>query len=483
MPGGGLGRPPDSQPKRETAVPDSPLPAKPVPARPSLLAGATDFFSAVPLALFLLIALAATSIFGTVILQGGGQEQYVGEYGEGMTSFIRLLALDDMYHSWWFLSLLGLLLLNIVLCSARRFPRAWRLMTGRPEPLGDDLFRRLKYRASLRHGGDPVAALASAEAMLASRIGKPARIEDAASVTLTSDRGWYGRLGVYVTHLSILILALGVLYGGMTGYRGDVELREGQSVSRIPLRGRSSAVVLPFTVRCDKFTIEFYGNGQPKGYYSDLVIIDGGREAARKKIRVNDPLRYQGWSFFQSSYGTDPSSTVTLEVLDPGGRIVAPDITVRQGDKFTVPNDSSEYVVGALTASAPGIGGAMVEFHLYRGSEHSDFAVIEKNPRYDAARRGPVYFRIKSAADVRPYTGLEVAKDPGVPVIWLACVIMMAGLYITFFVAHQRVWVRVEKDPATTTVLAAGTTSRNPVVFEREFEEMVAEMKKSLKER
>ena len=72
-------------------------------------------------------------------------------------------------------------------------------------------------------------------------------------------------------------------------------------------------------------------------------------------------------------------------------------------------------------------------------------------------------------------------QDPGVPVVWLACIVMMAGLYITFFVAHQRVWVRVEKDRSSPTVLAAGTTSRNPVAFERDFEAMVAELKASLK--
>ncbi len=468
-----------------TPADQAPRPAPPTAKPSDPLQGAVDFLSSVPLALFLLIALAATSIFGTLIVQQRGQEEYLQRFGEGMTSFIHFLVLDDMYHSWWFLSLLILLLLNITICSVKRFPRAWRQMTDPPAPLADDLFRRLKYRASLRHGGDRAAALAVAEKAVA-RFGRPRRLADAAGVTVTADRGWYGRMGVFVTHLSVLLLAVGVLVGGLTGYRGGVNLLEGQSTDRVPLRGgkggRSTAVLLPFSVRCDRFTIEYYDNGAPKSYLSDLTVIEDGREVLKKRIRVNDPLRYGEWSFFQSNYGTDPSSTVTLEVLDQGGRVVSPDITVKADDQFTVPNDPAQYVVGSLSPSAPGIGGAMAEFHRYLGSGHSDFAVLAANPRYDRERRGPVFFRIKSTA-IRQYTGLDVAKDPGVPVVWLSWIVVMAGLYITFFVAHQRVWVRVDDDPASPAVLAAGTTSRNPVVFEKEFEGMVGEIRKGLKER
>jgi cytochrome c biogenesis protein len=473
-------------PVTENPIPPAPAEQTPRPVPPAgkqsgPLQRAVDFLSSVPLALFLLIALAATSIFGTLIVQQRGQQEYLQRFGEGMTSFIRFLVLDDMYHSWWFLLLLFLLLLNITLCSAKRFPRSWRQMTDPPPPLADDLFRRLKYRASLRHGGDGAAALAMAEKAVA-RFGRPRRLTDGKGTTVTADRGWYGRLGVYITHLSILLLAVGVVVGGLTGYRGDVNLLEGQSTDRVPLRGRNTAVLLPFQVRCDRFTIEFYDNGSPKSYLSDLTVIEDGREVLKKRIRVNDPLRYREWSFFQSNYGTDPSSTVTLEVLDQGGRVVLPDITVKAGDQVAVPNDPSQYVVGSLAPNAPGIGGAMVEFHRYLGSEHSDFAVIAANPAYDKERRGPVYFRIKSAA-IRQYTGLDIGKDPGVPVVWFSWIVVMAGLYVTFFVAHQRVWVRVDDDPASQALLVAGTTSRNPAVFEKEFEGLVGEIRKGLKER
>ena len=30
------------------------------------------------------------------------------------------------------------------------------------------------------------------------------------------------------------------------------------------------------------------------------------------------------------------------------------------------------------------------------------------------------------------YTGLQVAKDPGVWVVWLGCTLMMVGIYVAF---------------------------------------------------
>jgi cytochrome c biogenesis protein len=97
-------------------------------------------------------------------------------------------------------------------------------------------------------------------------------------------------------------------------------------------------------------------------------------------------------------------------------------------------------------------------------------------------RGGSVYFRIKNT-NILEYTGLQVAWDPGVPVVWLACIIMIIGLYTAFFVVHKRVWLRVDLDTDETAVLIAGTSNRNPASFEREFEIALADLKEALKGR
>ncbi len=63
--------------------------------------------------------------------------------------------------------------------------------------------------------------------------------------------------------------------------------------------------VLPFAVRLDKFTAEFHpGTMKPKAFTSIIHRIEDGREAG-VTIRMNEPMRYKGYTFFQASYGPD----------------------------------------------------------------------------------------------------------------------------------------------------------------------------------
>jgi len=439
-----------------------------------------DSMASVTLAIFLLIILAVTSIFGTVILQKGNPEQYLMEYGPGMYKLFQFLALDDMYRSWWFLTILILLLVNITTCTIKRFPRAWRLMTQSPKVLDDALFKRMKHRGSGRRGIDPEDAVDEARAVIEEHFGKAKETREASSVTLYVDKGWYGRLGAYIVHLSILILAVGAVYGGMMGFKGFVGIVEGTAVDRVPLRGKNTAIKLPFTIQCDNFEVVYYpGTQQPKDYYSDLTVFRNGQVEQKKRIEVNHPLIVDGIYFYQSSYGVDRNSTVTLQVLDPAGNVAGPDVTVAAGQSFNVMGDPSTYqveeLIPTITAGRPGV--RIIQF---LGNTSRDFYVLDAAPDRDKARGGPIYLKIKST-NIREYTGLQVAWDPGVNIIWLACIVMMLGLYIAFFVAHKRVWVRVDLDSDDTAVLIAGTTNRNPATFEREFESAVADLKDALK--
>ncbi|HEY7533962.1 MAG TPA: cytochrome c biogenesis protein ResB, partial [Nitrospiraceae bacterium] len=87
-----------------------------------------EFFASIKLAMFLFIALAMTATIGTVIQQGERPEVYVKEYGEEAYRWFVRLGFIDVYHTWWFTSLLGLLCINSLTCFYKRFPAVWRSM-------------------------------------------------------------------------------------------------------------------------------------------------------------------------------------------------------------------------------------------------------------------------------------------------------------------------------------------------------------------
>lgn len=69
--------------------------------------------------------------------------------------------------------------------------------------------------------------------------------------------------------------------------------------------------LMPFAVRLDKFTAEFYpGTMKPSKFVSDITRIDNGKEA-KAVIQMNEPMRHANLTFFQASYkqlGQGPSA-------------------------------------------------------------------------------------------------------------------------------------------------------------------------------
>ncbi len=60
---------------------------------------------------------------------------------------------------------------------------------------------------------------------------------------------------------------------------------------------------MPFTVDLDKFIAEFHpGTSRPEKFVSKIRRIENGQEA-KVTIEMNEPMRYEGFTFFQASYG------------------------------------------------------------------------------------------------------------------------------------------------------------------------------------
>jgi len=79
---------------------------------------------------------------------------------------------------------------------------------------------------------------------------------------------------------------------------------------------------LPFSLRLVDFVKETYpGTDTAKAYYSDVVVKDGELEWPAR-IEMNQPLRYKGYTFYQSSFADlGDSEASVLAVAENNGRI------------------------------------------------------------------------------------------------------------------------------------------------------------------
>ena len=79
---------------------------------------------------------------------------------------------------------------------------------------------------------------------------------------------------------------------------------------------------LPFAVKLDDFVVEYHqGTRKAKNFFSHVTVIDGDISWPFL-IEMNKPLRYQGYSLFQSSYDIAPdgSEASVLTVVENKGQ-------------------------------------------------------------------------------------------------------------------------------------------------------------------
>jgi cytochrome c biogenesis protein len=98
-------------------------------------------------------------------------------------------------------------------------------------------------------------------------------------------------------------------------------------------------------------------------------------------------------------------------------------------------------------------------------------------------RKGDVVIAI---ADYLPryYTGLQVSRDPGVWVVYTGFILMIIGIYITFFMSHKQVCVEVTADGKKSRIMVAGTANKNKLGMENKvsnLSEKLAETESSAK--
>ena len=99
-----------------------------------------------------------------------------------------------------------------------------------------------------------------------------------------------------------------------------VEFTAGGASYKIILGKRQR--ILPFAITLKDFEKETYaGSDSAKAYHSDVIVEDSGASWPAR-IAMNKPLRYKGYTFFQSAYERDERGDITiLAVVENKGRI------------------------------------------------------------------------------------------------------------------------------------------------------------------
>ena len=439
----------------------------------------------------LLILVGAASALGTFILQrpATDPDKLVRAYSPATLLWLDRLGLTDIFHAWWFMTLLGLVSLSIILVSIDRFPNAWRFY-ARPYRKTDSHFRSAiqnKIELPITNAED---GLNAAERALKKSGWPVERIADRNEPSLFSERHRFSVMAVYIVHASLLLIFAGAIIDGVFGFSGFMALQKGQTSNTIQLRAGGTKQ-LPFSLKCYGAGQENYADGSPKRWWSKLTVVQDGKEAESKEIVVNDPLIHQGLRFYQASFGTTGNLDGLKVVASPEGG-TSREMTLAMNEPTDLDANTSvtlaEYIPDffvrdnqVFKRSDDPVNPA---FRLQvKNKATGDDAKLWLFPAYNESAQGEKTNYNFQYRDMQMgyYTGLEVSHEPGQWLVWAGVVLMGAGLFVAFYMVHMRIWIAAAPDARGRLVLwVGGQANKNRDRFEQKFNELVDDVRTEL---
>jgi cytochrome c biogenesis protein len=396
----------------------------------------------------------------------------------------RAFELYAPFKSWWFTSIILALALNNLASSIERLPRIFLIVRNPERRLTDSVLRGLRNRRSTSRGGLTEETVRSGFEKAGYRTSV---IQEGDTTYLFGERGAWTRFGVWVVHVALLIVCFGGIIGRLFAFEGTMEIpenggRESAFLERMP-DGTILTHPLPFQIQCDKFHLDKFKDGSARRFASDLKVLDlSGREVFSKKIIVNDPLEWDGMKFYQATYSERPdmshaNMSITETKTGQSQEVKAtPQQPFSLGDpnvRFSVVNYEQEYgELGPAVQVVREQGPFAQDGTPKDPSAVTSFWVFQKYPEFDGKFRGDRWGLKFSGLEPGYTTGIQVARDPGVPWIYVGCVLLWIGLFITFWTVHRRVWARFEPDR----VIFAGAAHRNKEKFRDEFDSFLGEL-------
>jgi cytochrome c biogenesis protein ResB len=280
-----------------------------------------------------------------------------------------------VYHSWWFLSLLGLFCLNLVLCTAGRWS--------------------LKIR----------------------------------------------KLGTSITHTGVLVMVAGAIVGGIWGERGTLRMFPGQS-SRVCFDDKQKVIKLPFEIHLDDFTVERYSTPRealivhlPKKQIARAFPVKVGGQYEVEDVTVTI-LRYEP-DFIVLSKGKYGSRSTAPRNPAIQVRVISDsqDDTQWLFQKFPGMHQDEEAEV-RLDYSQIAAGGRIKDFKSKLRLTQNGKVVASKTIEVNKPLRYEGYAIYQSSYDRfhESWSGLEIAKDPGIILVYLGFILISAGILYALYV-------------------------------------------------
>ena len=421
------------------------------------------FFCSVRAALYEIVFLALLILVGT--LKGSVIPAQLPRLVPALEPLVMRWYAFDVFHSLIFTLTLALLTVAITVCTINRVPGIWQAIAQPTVATHRSFFQSAEPAVVEQSPDRPETVAHDLAAILRSRRYRVLTEARGSEFHIYADKHRWGKLGTFPFHLALILLLVGGMVGSQFGFRETIfTVAEGST--RAVGRGTNLRLTL------DRFVDTYTQIGTPTEYRSDVILYDGDQEVRRASLTVNNPLTYKGVTFYQASFG----QAAQIRVTDAGGNVVFAEavpfefVSRTNGDapaamvELPAQRLRLELFFPNLTLDAkPEIGTVKLQpGELYAQARDArtnakvgEGAVIAQS---DAARLGGLDVQFVRE---RRFTLLQVAYNPGIPILFTAAALLVIGLAITFYFPHRRLRALVSVAHGETQVLLAPLAKRD----------------------
>lgn len=425
------------------------------------------FFSSLKLALVLMFILIGLSLFGTFLVQvpieytqSAAQYDYwlehVAQPETGVWyPILHLLGLFNVFHSIWFLSAGAFLVISIIICTFNRWKQI-KVAISLKSPVKDvEYFASSKTVKIITFLKQPEVRSKLLNIFKRNRYTLKEDNSDG-NLCAIADKNRFSPLGTYLIHLSLVLFIIGFLIGSYLGFRNpSFIVTEGET--------REVGNGTGLSLNLQSFKDEYWENGSPKDYRSQVTIFNNGREVKQGIVRVNHPLSYKGIRFYQSFFG----DTAKLDMKDSQGKsLYHGNVLLSQifndyqylrpaGNVQLAQSGYTIYVVGRATnAGDTELAENQIGIEIYQGNKSQPVVATRLNvgEPYKTSDLEITY------SGSGKFSGFQVSSDPGNSLVWIASTLFLLGLVIVFYFPRRQMQflVKASGDKLTTIYLRSG---------------------------
>ena len=411
--------------------------------------------------IILLIIIGVSSIAGTLIPQDNIIGFYESTYGPTFFKIIKTFSLHKVYSSWWFITMVLVLSLNLTLCSIKRLPSILKKMKRKP-----NLDQELKSK-DFTFERELDSELDIDKLFKNSKFKKIEKKDNDDGTFYFAQKNSIGHIGSWITHIGLLIIIIAYVFGKMTGFEAFVH---GVPGSIQPVEGTD------YWIEIEDFDIEFREDNTVSQYLSEIKITDNeGDYSERGDVKVNHPFRAKNMNIYQNGTGWALDVALKKNNEDYSSKILYQSEVYVEDDKnialhfvnFYPDYDDSHGQPQTLT---PYLNNPKLLYSIFYEGQRVAMNVADMG---DEIVWEEYSFTIDSP---QMFTLLQVGSDPGMKAAGAGGVLLVLGVFLAFYINPKELKVFRYKDGSTK---IWADSSKNEDIFKSE---MDLALNKSLEE-